>query len=227
MSQLVQLELRLFGPRKRQTININGHPFVRGVYLLAQSSDHIGPCLRVFSFYGAFARGTPEYDEALEIETSEELAEALANGASEVHEEAQQGATDEVRSDVRQNGEGLASQDAVESVGSAETETGSTGIDTSGNGHEHTGIPKFEETLNRREPTEPSSSVNEIVKTAVLKLDPEEDTHWVMKGAHKGKPKLSAVEEAYGKAGLTRGDLEMAVPGWDRTKAWDAALAAA
>ncbi len=222
MSQLVQLNFRLFGPRRGQTIRINGHQFVKGEHLLAQSSDNIGPCLRVLSFYGAYAKGTPEYDEALVKEQTEDK----VNGAGEVHKEAQQGATDEVRSDVRQDGEGPSSQDATERTGSAEAETGSTGVDTTGYGYEHTGIPKFEEELNKREPTEPASDVNEIVKTAILKLDPQEDSHWVMTGAHKGKPKLSAVEEAYGKAGLTRGDLEIAIPGWDRYRAGEAAAAA-
>ncbi len=85
-------------------------------------------------------------------------------------------------------------------------------------------------TLDRKSPASkfrvgPLSEVAEAVKIAILKLDPEVDQHWVMTGAHKGKPKLQAVEDAYGKAGLTRSDIEAAVPGYTRDAALDAALA--
>lgn len=223
MSQLVQLCFVLFGPRKGQTIVINGHQFVKGEYLLAQSSDNVGHIMKVLSFYGAYAKGTPEYDEAL----AREKAEEELNGADEVHEEAEQGPTDEVLGDRGSDGEGLASQEAAVSLEPVEAETGGAGFDTFGDGHEHAGIPKFEETLNPLEPTEPSSSINEAVKAALLKLDPNEDRHWVMTGGRKGKPRLSAVEEAYGKAGLTIDDLETALPGWDRDRASEKQTAAA
>ncbi|MCK5641931.1 MAG: hypothetical protein KAJ19_14100, partial [Gammaproteobacteria bacterium] len=94
-----------------------------------------------------------------------------------------------------------------------------------GNGHEHSGIPKFPEDADYRA-EEPASSVNTDILAAVRKLDPEVDSHWVVTGAHKGKPKLQAVEDAYGKAGLTRQDVEAAAPGYNRDAAFDAAIAA-
>jgi hypothetical protein len=50
----------------------------------------------------------------------------------------------------------------------------------------------------------------------MMTLDPTNDSHWVMTGAQVGKPKLAVVEEAYGRAGLTRSDLEDALPGYNR-----------
>jgi hypothetical protein len=67
--------------------------------------------------------------------------------------------------------------------------------------------------------------VNADIAAAVRKLDPDVDSHWVLTGAHKGKPKLQAIEDAYGKAGLTRQDIEAAMPGYDRDAASEAALA--
>lgn len=61
------------------------------------------------------------------------------------------------------------------------------------------------------------SKKNEDVKAALLKLDPLDDSHWVQTGAAKGLPKLNAVEEACGRANLTRQDIEAAaVPGFNR-----------
>ena len=223
MSQVMQYEFRLFGPRKGQTVTINGHPFVNGRVVLVQASQNMEACMKVLSFYGAYARGTPPYDEAL----AKEEAEEAKHGASEVLTETVKGPDAPVPTSVRPDGAGFAKETAVDGSGSDHTEgaDGSSG-DTHGDGHGHAGIPKFPEDKDRRV-IEPPSEVNETVKIAVLKLDPEVDQHWVMTGAHKGKPKLQAVEDAYGKAGLTRQDIEAAAPGWTRDHALETALAKA
>lgn len=220
ISNIMQYEFRLFGPRKGQTITINGHPFVNGRVVLIQASQNMEACMKVLSFYGAFARGTPPYDEALAKEEAE-------HGASEVRPETVKGSDATVPTGVRPDGSGPAKEAAVDISGSdhAERANGSSG-DTPGDGHEHAGIPKFPEDKDRRI-IEPPSEVNEAVKTAVLKLDPEVDIHWVMTGEHKGKPKLQAVEDAYGKAGLTRQDIEAALPNFTRDQALGAAPAKA
>ena len=223
MAQIMQYEFRLFGPRKGQTIRINGHPFVNGRVVLVQASQNMEACMRVLSFYGAFARGTPDYDEAL----AKEEAEETSNGASKVPTETVKGADTTVSTSVRPDGAGPTEKAADDGAGSgsAEGADGSSG-DTHGNGHGHTGVPKFPEDKDRRV-IEPPSEVNEAVKIAVLKLDPEIDQHWVMTGVHKDKPKLQAVEDAYGKAGLTRQDIEAALSRWTRDDARGAALAKA
>lgn len=55
---------------------------------------------------------------------------------------------------------------------------------------------------------------------AIKALDHDNDDLWTAGGL----PMLSAVEEAYGSAGLTREDIEAVAPGWTREKAFNAAL---
>ena len=219
MSGVMQFEFRLFGPRKGQTVSINGHPFVNGICTLVQSSDNMGTAARVFSFYRAYMRGTPDYDAAMAAE------EAEANGAGEASEASLEGADQPVPAGVQSDGGGPAegaTNASSDDAGSSGTNP--TSIDPNGNGHEHAGVPKFPEDANYRA-GEPSSEVNTNVANAVRKLDPDVDGHWVMTGAHKGKPKLQAVEDAYGKAGLTRQDIEAAMPSYNRGAASEAALA--
>lgn len=220
MSSVMQFEFRLFGPRKGQTMVLNNHQFVNGICTLVQSSDNMGTAARVFSFYRAYARGTPEYDAAMAEE------EAEANGADEVSEASLEGTDPAVEAGVQPDGGGPAeagNPDDGGGSGDAEGADGSGGS-SPGDGHEHAGVPKFPEDANYR-PEEPSSQVNADVANAVRKLDPDVDSHWVMTGGHKGKPKLQAVEDAYGKAGLTRQDIDAAMPGYNRDAASEAALA--
>lgn len=219
MSNVMQFEFRLFGARKGQTMVLNHHQFVKGICTLVQSSDNMGTAARVFSFYNAFARGTPEYDAAMAKE------EAEANGAGEVAEASLEGIDPPVPASVQPDGGGPAEGAAVPSADDADARGADpTSGNSGGDGHEHAGVPKFPEDADYRA-EEPSSSVNEGVANAVRKLDPDVDSHWVMTGAHKGKPKLTAVEDAYGKNNLDRQDVEAAMPGYNRDRASEAALA--
>ena len=218
MSGIMRFEFRLFGPRKGWTGVINSHQFVNGICTLTQSSDNMGTAARVFSFYRAFARGTLEYDAAMAAEEAE-------HGADEVNPPALEGADPAVPARAGPDGAGPSEGEAVpggDYAGPGGTDPASP--DASGDGHEHSGVPIFPEDKDYRA-EEPSSSVNEGIKAAVLKLDPDVDSHWVMTGAHKGKPKLQAVEDAYGKNTLTRQDIEAAMPGYNRDAASAAALA--
>ncbi len=219
MSGIMQFEFRLFGPRKGQTMVLNGHSFVNGVCTLVQSSDNMGTCARVFSFYRCYARGTPEYDAAM-------AEEEAANGTNEVLEASLEGIDPAVDAGVQPDGGGPSeARSFADGAGgdNADRASGSGG-DPSGDRHEYAGVPKFPEDANYRA-EEPPSEVNEAVAAAVRKLDPDVDIHWVMTGARKGKPKLQAVEDAYGKNNLTIQDLEAAMPGYNRDAASKAALA--
>ena len=218
MSGVMRYDFRLFGPRKGQTVRINGHQFVNGVLNITQSSDNMGACARVFSFYSAFARGTPEYDEALSKEESE-------NGTDKVSTDALTGTDSSVQAGIQPDGRGPTPEAADASDGGASPQRANgSSSNSSGDGHQHTRIPQFPEDKDFRS-VEPSSEINSSVEAAIRKLDPEVDSQWVLTGAHKGKPKLQAVEEAYGKAGLTRQDLESAMPGYTRENAYASALA--
>lgn len=219
MSQAMQYSFRLFGPRKGQSITINGHPFTNGIYNAVVGADAASTLMSVLSYYGAFAHGTPKYYEALEKEEA-------ANGASDVSASTGSGAAEPLPDGVRPIGAGPSAQEAVAGNGHVDSETGGAGADPSGDGHGHTRIPKFEEAASRPEPNEPASVGNETLRKAVMQLNPEIDTHWVMTGAHKGMPKLSAVEDAYGRAGVTRQDIEAAIPNWNRERAVETVLEA-
>lgn len=219
MSGIMQFEFRLFGPRKGQTVVLNKHLFMNGICTLVQSSENMGTAARVFSFYMAYARGTPEYDAALAAE------EAEANGTDEIPEASLEGIDSTAPAGVQPDGGGPSEGSADVSGVDAETRGADPSIaGPTGDGHEHAGVPKFPEDKDYRA-EEPPSSVNTSVANAIRKLDPDVDSHWVMTGAHKGKPKLQAVEDAYGKAGLTRQDIEAAMPGYNRRAASEAALA--
>ena len=66
------------------------------------------------------------------------------------------------------------------------------------------------------------------IKAVILALDPENDAHWVMTGPPVGKPRVAAVassvQDAWSKTNMTRGDIEDALPGWNRDKAMERSL---
>lgn len=212
MSQVMQYEFRLFGPDAGKTKVINGHKFVYGIHRKVVAPHAAATLMQVLSFYGAYAKGTPQYDEAL-------AAEEAANGANEVPAQAERGSDDPVLGGVRQDGGGPEAPSSDGRSGADDHSAESEGVDSTGSGHRHAGIPKFEEAAGHTQPGEPSSEGSVDVAQAMMKLDPENDSHWVKAGPRAGLPKLAAVEEAYGKAGLTAADLEAALPGWNREKA--------
>ena len=215
MSQVMQYEFRLFGAYKGKTKVVNGHKFVHGIYRTVVAPHSAATLMKVLSFYGAYAKGTKEYDEALAAEEAE-------HGADEVHAEAELRADDPVSGDVQSDGGGPEAPSPDGRGGADDDSAEGAGSDSAGSGHGHAGVPEFAEvaaSAERPEPGEPASEGSVSVRAAMLKLDPENDAHWVKAGPRAGLPKLAAVEEAYGKAGLTAADLEAAIPGWNREKA--------
>ena len=207
----MQYEFRLFGGRKGQTVSINGHKFIQGIHHKVVAPVQAATLIKVMGYYGAYHKGSPAYEAALAKE--QEL------GTDEVHSGAQCGPAAEVSDAGESAGAGpAASGSSDERDGAVAASVDGTGDNPPGHGHAHTGVPKFEDGP-LPEPFEPASVGNADIKTAMLKLDPENPDHWVKAGAAAGKPKLNAVETAYGRAGLAREDLEAALPGWTRDKA--------
>lgn len=208
----MQYEFRLFGGYAGKTIVINGHKFINGVYRTVLVPTAAASLTKVLAYYGAYHKGSVAYEAA--------LAKEQGHGADEVHAGSKRRPADPVPYEGEPDGTGSSeargTDDGAGAVGSAGDGSSSS---AAGSGREDTGVPKFEDAASYPEPSEPSSVGNEDIKTAMLKLDPENDDHWVRTGAAAGKPRLSAVETAYGRAGLTREDLEAAFPGWDRDKA--------
>lgn len=220
---VMKFNFRLFGGRKGQTVSINGHPFINGHCSLIQSAENAGNCARVLSFYGAYHEGSDEYKVALAAELAEE---EKANGSGKTDKEAKQHSSEKVRSEAGQTGARSSKEGPTDLSGTDSSTGGGAGESTAGDGHEHTRVPEFTTEQNKPKPTEPETVVDESIKAAVMKLDPEVEDHWVKTGPMRGKPKCGSVEEALGRAGVTREDVEAAVPGWDRDRALEAALAA-
>ena len=207
---------RLFGANRGKSMTINGHKFVKGEYRIALSGANAANFSRVMGYYAAFAKGTPEYDAAVK-------AEEATNGAGEVHAAPDERAAEQVHGEDGPDGSGPSHVSADDRSGAVADSEGNSGSGAAGSGHEDAGEPVFEDPSTWPQPHEPALVANDSIKKAVLKLDPENNDHWVATGQQKGKPKLAAVESAYGKAGLTRADLEAALPDWDRDKARGAA----
>lgn len=217
--QTMQYTFRLFGAHKGRTMTINGHHFVNGELSKVLSGSAAGTLCKVLSYYGAYAKGTPEYEAALAQEQEE------SNGASGSKAASGAGSPTAVQRDVQSKGPEPAETSANVSEKPAAAAEGGSGSSADGDGHGDSGVLKFEEAETWPKPSEPLSVGSDAVAVAIRKLDPENSKHWVQTGVHKGLPKLSAVEQAYGKSGLTRQDLEAALPGWNRDKALDEAMA--
>lgn len=218
MTQALQYTFRLFGPNKGKTMEVSGHQFVNGEARLVGAPQNMGHVLRVLGYYGAFAMGTAEYDAAVAREKEQE---AEADGADEVHEDAESGASEAPVGDVQPEGGEPSEEGTEDGAGDASDSEGEAGVRPEGDGHEDAGVPDFSEAASLKEPEEPKGDANTALAAAVSKLDPENDAHWTKAGL----PALSAVEEAYGRAGVTRKDVEAAMPGWNRDAALEKAVA--
>jgi hypothetical protein len=203
--------VELFGPLKGANKTINGHEFIDGVHVMREDPANAAFALKYFSYYNGFAKGTTEYEVA--------KLEELKNGADNIHTQTQEGKADSVRSDIQSNGTGPAEKTADNGNGYASDEAGDTGVHSNGNGYSDSGIPKFEEAADIRSPVEPQSEINIELQRALQKLNPDDNSHWVSTGEQAGKPKLSVVEQVYGKKGITRSDIEDALPGYSREEA--------
>ncbi len=203
MTQLLRYEFHLFGPRKGQDIMVNGHVFVKGVCHMVLDNSHAGPLMRGLSFYGAYAKGTPAYEEAERAENG--IPTSIAPGDEQPSEPA-------IPSFNESAGGATPKEDAPSSEGTTDPDGGQDGDSSSGDGHEHSGFRRFEEESDRIEPKEPEGTVNAKVREAILSLDPNNKDHWTKAGI----PALLAVEEAVGRAGTTRQDVESAARGYTR-----------
>lgn len=223
MAHVMRYTLRLFGPRKGETISINGHQFVDGYCEIVQKPEAVSYALKVLAMYGAYAKGTPEYDKAeaeelpdILVEATEELAKEITNGLSDqVDTSIESGQAAEVHGSSGETGESPAEEAGSEREGHVGADEGDSGVHANRDGHEGAGIIKFEDAENRVQPEEPKVEVDEYVKAAVEKLDPSNDEHWT----GTGLPRLSAVEDALGRAGVTRSAVEAAMPGYTREAA--------
>ena len=97
------------------------------------------------------------------------------------------------------DGSGPAQEGADDGAGAGGAETGSAGSVPDGDGREDSRDDWNKENDNR------------LLK-AVKSLDPKNDEHWTSHGT----PAVAAVEQAFGKAGVKRADVERVAPGYTR-----------
>lgn len=221
MPNVMQYTFRLFGPNKGKTMVVAGHQFFDGQCRLTGEPQAMGFVQKVLGYYAAYAMGTAEYDAAMAREKEEEAARVAAepedepNGASEVPEDAGGRQADADEGDLRPDGEESPEEAADGGERDDGAEAGDTGVLSGGDGHEDAGVPRFEDPDAVTPPSEPRGDADADIRAAVMKLDPENDEHWT--GA--GLPKVDAVDNARGRAGTTRKDVEAACPGYNRDKA--------
>lgn len=210
MSQVMQYTFRIFGPNKGKSIRLGNHQFMDGICRLNGAPEHMGHVQRVLSYYGAFAMGTDEYAAALKAEEGDS-----ADGAGRAEEGTEPGPAAAVSGEVQSEGGEPAPQADEDRGGYADGPEGGSGVRAEGRGREDAGVPQFEDPSSVKAPESPKGEANMALAAAVMKLDPENDEHWTKAGL----PALAAVESAFGRAGVTRKDVEAAKPGWSREAA--------
>lgn len=223
---------RLFGAYRGVTKRINGHQFVDGNHSIAVDPERVAALMQVLGYYGGYAKGTTEYDKHLAVEQAIDLSNQKAvdltdkepetDGTDDILSKADEGSATRLGSEVQQTGAEPAEETSDNGSGTGDSSGGSAGSGALGDGHSDSGLSKFEESEGDG-PSEPSSEIDNGLKRAVLALDPEAEEHWIARGRHAGKPALTAVEEALGRAGVTRSDVEDAMPAYTRKVAQERA----
>ena len=208
MTQQLAYTFELFGPSKNYTGELNGHFFTNGICPISVDPINSIFVMRKLSYYKAYAKGTPEYEKEKDLEN-----------ANKVHEVEDTGEGLPLFSDRGPNGIEPPKETSTVLSGHADSDASSRGYDTDGDGHEHSGVPKFEEEEYRQLPVEPQGEVDNKLVFAIKALDPTDNSHWVSTGRDAGKPRLSAVAALYGKDILSRSDIENAAPGFTRETA--------
>ncbi len=223
MAKPMLYSIRFFGGYRGRNKTINGHQFIMGMYTLVANPDSVAFVLKAMAAYGAYAKGTEEYDAALKREQESDAVKAAAaektqeeeHGTSEVQPPSETGQTDSVSGDVRPDGAEPTETPTNDGESDVGGEDGGSGLPADRDGHSDSGLSKFEEGESRG-PVEPAGEINSDLVRAIRALDHTVDEHWVLRGRHAGRPKLGAVEEAFGQSGLTRADVEDALPHYTR-----------
>lgn len=206
MAQRLSYTFRLFGGRKGQNMTVNGNAFRNGICTVNIDPKYAAYAMRLMSFYGAFAEGTPEYNAYL-------AQEEAANGISvDPAPGAGSGQADSLHDGSIEAGGSAPLEAAAHSGSDVESEGGHSGLHPHRDGHEDARVSKFSLEADRISPQEPQVAVDAEIKVAVEKLDSGNNAHWT----GTGLPRLSAVEDALGRAGVTRDDVHAALPGYTR-----------
>lgn len=195
MADNLSLKMVLINHYEGKTVRLGNHIFINGKYTLTGQPEQVGHAIRYLSYYQAYPVGSPEL-EGYEFDSQK------------------------IHSEVQSSGERSSEEETILRISDDNSESGETGIRSTGDGYEHAGVSDESEAPNPFEPI-PEIEINDKLQRAVLSLDPDNDNHWTKPGL----PLMSAVEEALGESGFTRKDIEAASDNWNKEKAIDAILA--
>lgn len=205
MSQIA-VKLILTGARAGMTCQLGNFQFVEGAtFVRGNGKDVDGKCTYLGRCYKAWPEGSQE------LEHFQRLDQERINGASKVDPPAQSGQTDAVSGRVQsRRGESaeVAAAAGTEPVDPARPDR-SGGV-SGGDGHQVSGNAEGEFRTGR-------------IVESVKALDSNNDEHWTA----DGRPRMDAVEKAFGSADISRADVELALPSFNREVAIASAANAA
>lgn len=201
MAQPRTIDLVLTGHYAGKTVTLNGYTFNKGVLALHGTADKTEGVVTYMRSYSAFPRGSREL----------ELMQERDNGERDVHGEVDAtGRVDE--SGVRPEGTEPVQAPANVVAGDDGTPPhGERGVSERG-GYEHAGV-----SVGASQQASDDPAVAGIRK-ALMSLDPENNEFWT----DAGLPTVAAVAHATDTVGLTRRDIETALPGFTRDSAREA-----
>lgn len=202
----VRYEVRLFGPHRGKTMLINSHRFIDGVAVIEGQPEALQFALVYFSRYQAYAKGSQEYDTALTHEEAEHGDIAPPETSSKPEQ------TEGVRGDHEPPSSGTPEVQPPVSERDAGPPAGREGLRPEGDGYEDPGLHGSAQV----------PEVDESLRAAVCSLDPGVSAHWTQLGF----PAVSAVAAAAKREDVTRADINVAVPDWNREKAQELAAMA-
>lgn len=201
----MKMVFALSGPLKGRTMNINGNQFVNGRLVVEDVPEAMGGLVAYLMHYQAYSVGSEQHLAAMERDNDQR--------------DIQAGGPQQVQSQTLREGDWPPALQAENSDGNGDGDADQSDADPSGSGHEDSGLAVEQESDGQddsRETTqEQLRSVSPKLVAAIEKLDPMADEHWT----EEGFPAMSAVEEALGSTGITRRDVEAAVPGYNRQAA--------
>lgn len=186
MSALIKCVFLLTGPLAGKSIRLGKYVFIDGRLELSATPEEMALHARSMERnWGVL----PEGDPRLNQEQSDNGQRDPAANPKRDNEQA-------VSGDLQPDGKGPeAGGAAAEGASAADAQTAAAGVPPAGAGS--------------------APSVNEKLKRAVEKLDPENDDHWTK----DGKPAMSAVAQFYGATDIVRADVEAVAPGFVRPAA--------
>ena len=124
----------------------------------------------------------------------------MTHGTDQVQTSPKPGGSEQVQPVVQPSGGGSPEGTPDDGSGANDPTTGTAGGVSGGDRHQHAGDDTEEENKNR------------LLKVAVESLDHANDDHWTA----EGRPRIDAIETAYGKPGVSRAMVEKVMPDFVR-----------